>query len=152
MKFLADSMLGRLARWLRFAGIDCAYQPNRRDEPFLSRARAEGRFILTLDRDLAAKAGSLGLLLRASNYLEQLREVFKKFHLSACQALTRCANCNAPLARVAREDVFARVPARVYETAPAFYLCTGCSRVYWPGTHAASIEERIRLACQPPRE
>ncbi len=102
MKLLADSMLGRLARWLRFAGIDCAYERNRRDQPFLSRARAEGRVILTLDRDLAAKAGPMGLLLRSSNYLEQLREVFETFHVSACQALTRCGDCNTPLARVAR--------------------------------------------------
>ena len=151
MQFLADSMLGRLARWLRFAGIDCAYERDRQDRPFLARARAETRVILTLDRDLAAKAGTMALLVHSSNYLEQLREVFDAFHLSAGRALTRCGDCNTPLARVAREEVFGRVPARVYQTSRAFYVCTGCNRLYWPGTHAASIEETIRLTCQPPR-
>ena len=149
MQFLADSMLGRLARWLRFAGIDCAYERDRHEKPFLARASAEGRTVLTLDRDLADRAGTMALLLHSSNHLEQLHEVFDAFHLSAGQALTRCGDCNAPLARVAREDVFGRVPARVYQASRAFYVCTRCSRVYWPGTHSAAIEERIRLASLP---
>jgi len=33
MQFIADAMLGRLARWLRFPGFDVLYTPGKAAEP-----------------------------------------------------------------------------------------------------------------------
>ncbi|MBI1993814.1 MAG: hypothetical protein HYS67_05255, partial [Deltaproteobacteria bacterium] len=56
MKFAADRMLGRLARWLRVIGQDVAYGPHLSGYGLIRAARREGRLILTRDRALAKKS------------------------------------------------------------------------------------------------
>jgi uncharacterized protein with PIN domain len=50
--FLADAMLGRLARWLRVLGVDTLYEPTLSDPELVSRAELDGRIVLTRDRAL----------------------------------------------------------------------------------------------------
>jgi len=54
MKFVADVMLGRLVRFMRFAGYDVEYDTNARDNDLLHRSRY--RTLLTRGRELAARA------------------------------------------------------------------------------------------------
>src|SRR3990170_1884649 len=51
-RFAADAMLGRLARWLRLLGFDCAYDVATTDEGIARLAMSEGRTLLTRDRCL----------------------------------------------------------------------------------------------------
>lgn len=60
MKFIADMMLGRLARWLRLYGYDTRYGVEDDDE-IISIAKKEGRIILTRDFELVKKARKLGI-------------------------------------------------------------------------------------------
>ena len=53
--FIADAMLGRLARWLRMLGYDTAYEKAISDQALIERALAEGRWVLTRDRYLAKR-------------------------------------------------------------------------------------------------
>jgi predicted nuclease of predicted toxin-antitoxin system len=51
--FLADAMLGRLARWLRVVGIDTLQLPtDAPDAALVARARDDERVLLTRDRHL----------------------------------------------------------------------------------------------------
>jgi hypothetical protein len=145
-KFLCDAMLGTLARWLRLFGFDAAFlEPGVEDERLAELARAEGRWLLTRDRRLAA-AGPRTVLIRAAGLEEQLIEVFTRLGLRPAAALegARCSECNGALEEAEREQVAAAVPPYVLATARRFCRCRDCGRVYWPGTHGAGIVERMR--------
>jgi len=58
-------------------------------------------------------------------------------------ATPRCGYCNQPLVSADREAVRDRVPPYVLRTESEFRVCEQCRRVYWPGTHWESVEERI---------
>ncbi len=143
-RFLCDAMLGSLARWLRLFGFDCLFSLEE-DSVLVETAAREGRWLLTRDRELAAR-GPRTLLVRSETLEDQLVEVFGRLGIEAEPTLegARCAACNGPLKDAARKEVAAGVPPFVARTAPRFRRCTLCGRVYWPGTHTARILERMR--------
>ncbi|PYM61574.1 MAG: hypothetical protein DMD79_12390 [Candidatus Rokuibacteriota bacterium] len=143
-RFVADVMLGRLARWLRALGYDTAYVRDASDRQLLGLALREDRRLLTRDVALARLARERGLLVRADGLDDQLREVVQACGLTAPTLLTRCLECNVPLEAVGRDAVRDRVPSYTFATQRAFRTCRGCARVYWPGTHAAGILDRLR--------
>src|SRR5215207_8725140 len=74
--FLADAMLGRLARWLRVMGFDTAYDPALTDPALVALARRDGRVLLTRDRRLLRDLRpDLALEVTGDGPLEQLRAV-----------------------------------------------------------------------------
>jgi hypothetical protein len=146
-KFLCDAMLGSLARWLRFFGFDTAYfPPGLPDARLAETARAEGRWLLTRDRELAA-IGPRTVLVRAETLDDQLVEVLSRLALRPADNLesSRCSECNGALLPVEKEEVSVTTPPYVFATAPRFRRCAGCGRVYWPGSHSARILDRMRI-------
>src|SRR5919198_6027169 len=111
-RFVADVMLGKLARWLRALGYDTLCFRDAPDARLLGIALRERRQLLTRDAALALRAGELGRLVRAGDLDAQLREVVTACGLEAGGALSRCLECNGPL--VARE------PAAVRDRVPAY--------------------------------
>lgn len=59
LRFMADSMLGRVAKWLRCLGVDTELVTTKDDVALLSRAAVEHRVVLTADRKLAAKLSNV---------------------------------------------------------------------------------------------
>lgn len=145
LSFACDAMLGALARWLRFAGFDAFYATDVDDRRLAALARSEGRWLLTCDRDLAARAGPRSLLLHRGSLAAQVAEVRRRLPLAPERArfFTRCPACNGLLAEADRVRVAARVPPFVATTASRFRECPGCGRVFWPGTHAPRIARRL---------
>jgi uncharacterized protein len=149
MKFWADAMLGKLARWLRILGYDTLYQKHRSGTDIGLQASQSGRLLLTRDTTLFAALPPDTALFIESDHLEaQLLQVARACSLDLSEAvLTRCPECNAVLERVAKADVAGRVPDFVYHTHADFACCPHCGRVYWKGTHQADMLARItRLA------
>jgi uncharacterized protein with PIN domain len=143
LKLLADGMLGKLAKWLRLLGYDTAYD-NVADDPELAhRARAEGRVLLTRDRELASRHGLRTLLVESEVLEEQVRQVQEALGPPSAPALSRCAVCNTELEQVSSEDIASRVPPYVVRTQTGFRRCPSCGRVYWPGTHVDEMQERL---------
>lgn len=143
LKLLADCMLGRLARWLRLMGYDTAYENIASDPHLARRARAEGRVLLTRDRELAGRRGLRTLLIQSELLEEQVREVRDALGPPPDPALSRCSACNGALEAVTPDEIADRVPPYVLLTQSQFRLCPGCGRVYWPGTHLPAIRERV---------
>ncbi len=52
MTFVADCMLGRLAKWLKILGFDVLYFSKAEDRDLVEIARREGRVLLTRDTGL----------------------------------------------------------------------------------------------------
>ncbi len=140
--FAADAMLGRLARWLRLLGFDCAYDPRIDDDELVRLAVSEGRTILTRDRSLPQEWWITDVYLVSEEEVrKQLVEVVRRFDLTgSIRVLTRCTACNGKLRPATRAEVQGRVPARILGLHETFSQCPTCSHVYWEGSHA----ERIR--------
>ena len=146
MTFVADCMLGRLARWLRVLGFDVLYFPRIEDAVLLGVARREGRVLLTRDMGLLERTGGHPALLVASEKWEdQLVQVLDAFGLKDRLAPhTRCLDCNAPLKPLPKERAKNLVAPFVVERAEALALCPACGRVFWKGSHADDMDARIR--------
>ena len=143
-RFIADVMVGKLARWLRVLGFDNAYSNTYTDDEIVRIAEAEDRVILTRDTGLAARRNVVScILIESADYPEQIRQVLRTFGLDlhASKVLSRCIECNVPLTNVDKESVRGRVPPYVYSVQEHFATCPSCRRVYWHGTH---VEEMIR--------
>ncbi len=139
-RFVADAMLGRLAKWLRLMGYDVTYFHNADDISLLRHARADGRLLLTRDKALAHQARELGVLLTTQHLEEQLRELARLNLITGPLKETRCPICNVPLRRVEKEAVRLRVPPYVYQTQEEFYECPQCHRIYWEGSHWQNVQ------------
>jgi uncharacterized protein with PIN domain len=150
-RFVADVMLGKLARWLRALGHDTLYFRDARDARLLGIALREGRRLLTRDTALATRAGPAGLLVRAEALDAQLREVAAACGLAGRAALSRCLECNGLLAARTPAEVRDRVPPYTLATQPRFRECSGCGRVFWPGSHAQGILSRLAPFIDPSR-
>jgi uncharacterized protein with PIN domain len=145
-RFLCDAMLGSLARWLRFFGFDTLFpEPGPEDLELARRAKEEARWLLTRDHELAS-VGPRSVLIRSEVLEDQLVEVFSRLGLEPEASLehARCSECNGELETVSREEITDVAPPHVLATAPRFRRCTGCGRIYWPGTHSERIAERMQ--------
>jgi uncharacterized protein with PIN domain len=138
-----DAMLGRLARWLRLLGYDTLYASKLSDHQIAARARAEGRVVLTRDRELAQRRGIRTLYVRSQDWQEQIEEVVDALGLPAPGAEARCPQCNAVLVEVSPAQVRPRVPAHVFQTQHEFHYCPRCGQYYWPGSHWENIQSAI---------
>jgi uncharacterized protein with PIN domain len=144
MKFIADAMLGRLARWLRLLGFDTLYSPDIDDRTLLKIARQEQRHILTRDTHFQRKNLENCLFIRADSVKEQLEQVVSELRLGPGPAM-RCPNCNGTLEAIEqKKDVRDSVPEYVYMNFNLFHRCTICSNVYWEGSQYRNFIELIR--------
>jgi uncharacterized protein with PIN domain len=130
-------------RPLKFLADDTAYDNVADDHELARRTRAEGRVLLTRDRELAGRRGLHTLLVESEVLEEQVRQVRDALGPPPAPALSRCAVCNTALEQVSPKDVASRVPPYVVRTQTDFRRCPGCGRVYWPGTHVDGMRERM---------
>jgi uncharacterized protein with PIN domain len=148
-RFLADAMLGRLARWLRILGYDAEYFPGEDDE-LLRHACRQGRILLTRDtRLLRRRPLPPHLFIQSDHVMEQLRQVVAALRLNPpAPRVHRCACCNAVLEPRHKAEVLGLVPEFVWSHHQAFWACPRCQRIYWAGTHRQRMEEAIKALGQ----
>lgn len=153
MKFIADRMLGRLARWLRLFGYDTLEirKQENEDEKLLELAETEGRILVSRDMLLIRKAVKRGIrayLIQYSEIMEQLREMQGEFGISIEPQMDRCTLCNSVIRKARTEDMeIIRAKDYVYPerlgSGLEFWLCDKCGQVYWQGKHWENIMERV---------
>jgi len=145
MKFIADAMLGRLARWLRFLGFDTLYYPGISDSRLIRIAREHYRIILTRDTRLIKVKGLKDyVLISSSDSFKQLLEVIEALKIKEFALFSRCVKCNGRLVRVMdKPEIKDSVPEFVFLHFNVFKKCSDCGRIYWEGSHPKKFKERI---------
>jgi uncharacterized protein len=143
--FVAESTLGRLAKWLRLAGFDTRYD---RLPPAWRRLRgyaiAENRIVLTRTLRVAERlVAGQGLLIRFDAPMAQVRQVMKYFNVGRrdLKPLSRCSRCNQRLQSADQAHLQTGVPDFIRQRHERFLVCNQCGRIYWPGTHSARMED-----------
>ncbi len=123
-------------------GYDAAYPEPGPDRALIERSRAEGRILLTRDKELASRiAGSVQI--RSDDLDEQIREIAAILPLKLVDPLSRCSICNEALAAVPMTKVRDLVPEGVRSRHHDFWQCPSCHRVYWRGSHWDKMVERL---------
>jgi uncharacterized protein with PIN domain len=147
-KFVADVMLGSLAKWLRIAGFDVLYSNRFSDDELISLSNEEGRILLSLDsRLLVRKPVKNFIFLESRDLREQIRRVLNATRTAQFPApLSRCILCNEILEDIPPELVRNRVPPYVFRTQSHFKSCPKCGKIFWSGTHRrAALRELQEL-------
>jgi len=143
IKFITDSNLGKLAKWLRILGYDTAYCVAKDDDALLSKAQIEGRVVLTRKKGVSTHplVGTVAVI-RHDRLEDQLREVINKFSIKPKkdQILTICLKCNEKLKAVSKEEIAGSVPDHILRNQTKFHMCPRCGGIYWPGTHAEHVD------------
>ncbi len=148
LRFVADAMLGRLARYLRFLGFDTAYRAHVGDAELARQAIDEGRILLTRDhRMVAERKVTPAILLESDRPLDQLRELAARVGIARRSGRpARCTLCNEPLRDVPRESLGSRLSPGILDRHDRFWSCPSCRRIYWEGTHVDRLRANIEVA------
>ena len=145
--YIADAMLGRLAKWLRTLGFDVEYAAGVDDDDLVARVEETGKVLITRDTRLVKRRALKGrcILLTANDSLVQLKELLP-FLPEPPGLFSRCTECNGVLEEVGKYEVRGEVPPYVLRTGERFARCPGCRRIYWPGTHREKALAQLKKA------
>jgi uncharacterized protein len=144
-RFVADSMLGRLAKWLRALGFDTLCV-RLQDQQQVSSYLALGYLLCTRHRRWCGQSGIY--CVEANDPVEQLRELVAAIPIKQPEIhlLQRCIRCNSRLERVHPDQIVGHVPDYVFETHTVFNRCPACLRFYWPGSHPQRMAQWFQSA------
>ena len=155
-RFVADAMLGSLARKMRALGFDTLYYSNGDDSGIMRIAVAEGRVVLTADRSLAerTRTGRASVLLISgrsdSRRLASLLVAARSSGVSLARGGPLCSLCGGNLQRMRRADVAGHVPLSVERRHRLFFECVECGQYYWKGSHWKKLRWLDRILAEVP--
>lgn len=157
--FLADAMLGNIARKLRIFGFDTVYMAQAHDDEILKIGIEQDRVILTADKELfkrIVKVGGRGVLVSGgASELEDLVHILTKNGITSVGMNgigSRCSVCNGHLEERTSDQVKnddrnnddVIVPDKVIACHNQFFQCIACSKIYWEGGHLKRIRALVR--------
>jgi uncharacterized protein with PIN domain len=150
-KFILDSNLGRLARYLRLLGLDCLYRNDYRDAEIARIASEQQRTVLTRDRTLLQrKIITHGYFVRAQQPRRQVREVLARFDLyRQVEPFSRCTRCNGELETVDKQVIVERLEPKTRKYYDDFRRCSQCGQVFWQGSHHARMQQLVAALLSP---
>lgn len=144
--FIADAMLGSVARKLRIFGFDTLYVAHAHDSEILKTAIEQSRIVLTADKELfkrVVKAGIQGVFVDGASDIEDLVHVLAKNGITSVDLDgigSRCSMCNGLLEEKRPDQVKDVLPGKVASYHTEFYQCVSCGKVYWEGGHLRRIK------------
>lgn len=150
MKFIADAMHGRIARYLRILGYDTFYPGDIDDSEILEIAAKEGRIIITRDVQLSDRARSRDIgfiLLESVDFIKNFYEIYEKFSidLDLDPVKSRCPACNNGIQPIEKIKVKGKVPEKTYNRFDKYWKCNNpeCGKIYYYGIHWEKMRKII---------
>ena len=148
-KFIVDSNVGKLTKWLRMMGYDTLFFNGSNDSGMVATALNEGRVILTRDTQIMKRrvvtSGQLKAILIQSDEPErQMQQTINTLNLD-CQfrPFAICLECNQPLLERSKQQIKDLVPLYVFQTQSQYMECPACHRIYWRGTHWQAMIRKL---------
>ncbi len=141
-RFALDSMLGKLAKWLRVLGMD-ARSVLMADRTVIESLLSTGFIPVTRREKFRDREGVIFLC--SDRHLEQLAELISLCGIQRDQVrlFSRCTLCNTGLEPTSPEGAFGAVPDYIFQTARDFRKCPQCGRIYWPGSHRQNMAAQL---------
>jgi uncharacterized protein with PIN domain len=145
-RFIADRMLGRLARYLRLMGHDVSYPPPSSDARLVAMARAEDRVLLTRDHGISLREGPrdgnpVVVEISSCEIMEQLAQLVEAGWVTRFLA-PRCSLCNARLEALEEREARHLLPPFTLATHCLYLYCGSCNIVLWEGSHWEHFRNR----------
>lgn len=144
-RFVLDTNLGRLTRYLRLLGFDCLYRNDYTDDEVAETACLQKRIVLTRDRTLLRrKIITHGYFVRAVLPKDQVKEVLQRLDLYRSVApFTRCNRCNGLLSTISKDQIVERLEPLTRKYYHDFKLCGDCGQIYWQGSHLQRARQML---------
>jgi uncharacterized protein len=148
VKFIADSMLGKLTRWLRMLGNDVKYDVKLTDAKLLELAKSEKRALLTKDLELYQRAVGKGIdayFVEGKSEAERLAELSKRYGITLEIDMDKscCPVCNIQLKATPKEGLIGEVEKNTFTYYDKFWKCPNCGQVFWQGAHWKQISNTL---------
>src|SRR5574339_63147 len=148
--FLADAMLGKIARKLRIFGFDTVYDSNLADVNILNSPIYIGRIVLTSDKELfnrCKKKQIDTILTYKETEIENLVTIFRALNIKYINLPTvpyLCTSCNGKLDRISDNSLINnKLSDKLLQSHKIFYKCTKCRKIYWAGSHMKQISRLV---------
>jgi uncharacterized protein with PIN domain len=147
-KFLCDAMLAHLGRRLRMAGYDTAIADgSESDHELVLRCQAEGRLLLSADRQMQERKAAEGLLvfLPTNNQGPWVRLLAESFQVEWLKdPFSRCLECNHALLPLPDQKKIELVPEGIRNQEREFRYCPVCDKAYWQGSHVDRMRRELQ--------
>ncbi len=146
MKFVADTMLEKLARWLRIIGCDVIFDSSKSVEDLIDIANRENRVFLSRRKSFPVEKKPEALFdLCEGGFAEQFKKVIVHFDIDYMTKLfSRCTECNAEVVLTDKNQVRNIVPEMSWRGFNEFFQCPKCKKVYWRGAHLDNTINKLK--------
>ena len=144
-QFIIDTMLGKLAKWLRVMSYDAHYQSYYKDGE-LAQFIKDGRVLLSRDRKIIQEYED-SFFIKSDHVCDQLLEVKENGYIKESEIICflRCLICNTPLEKIQVEKARGRIPEYIYnQNDNHIRFCRSCGRYFWPGSHKYRMTTQLK--------
>lgn len=141
IRFILDVHLGKLSRYLRLMGFDTLYHNEFEDKKIIEIAQRDRRIILTRDIGiLKHQQVEHGYFVRSDNPKTQIQEIVHRFDLTMeIRPFSRCMKCNGLIKQTEKPKIQDQLHPGTRRFFHEFYQCSNCGKIYWKGSHFASM-------------
>ena len=150
-RFIADTSLAHVSRWLRFLGYDVEIVNGARLDELYAQARRTSRVALTLSVRRPRIPGVEVAAVERGQEAESLRRLVAR-HAPSGGTFSRCVECNTALQRRHGFEAAGEVPGPVLRSSPELSYCPTCGKWYWEGSHVSRVRATLEAMLGRPLE